>query len=296
MKKLAWLFLAFVLIFTLPAHADVVKPLHVVTSFSILADMTKQIGGDAAVVTSLVPPNADPHTYQPTPQDVRTLVSADIIVINGLGFEGWMERLIQAAGVSKKVVVASDGLKNRLILSLKGTPDPHAWQNLSNGRQYVNNIGAALQEALPQRAKYIYQRELAYSYRLSQMDQIIRADFATVPVSKKKIITDHDAFAYFGAAYGIDFMSPVGLSTEAEPSAANVARLINQIKMQGIKRIFLENMTNPKLIKQIAEDADIDVGGTLYSDSLSPPDGPAPTYVEMFQHNVSLLKAAMIRN
>ena len=296
MLKLAITTLFALLSFAWPAEAVVIKPLRVVTSFSILADMVKSVGGDAVTVLTLVGPDGDAHTYQPTPQDAKMLATADMIFVNGLGFEGWIQRLIQASGTKAPVITVTNGMQSRIMYSVKGVPDPHAWQNLSNGRIYIKNIAAALEEALPSQAQAIYARAISYDTRLDQMDRFIHAELETIPESKKKIITNHDAFTYFGAAYGVKFLSPVGISTEAEPSATNVAILINMIKAEGTKRIFIENMTNPKLLEQIAKDADVDIGGKLYSDALSPPDGKAATYIAMFQNNVSLLKGAMLMN
>lgn len=293
MRAFVSLFLVFFLASASPADAVAVKPLRVVASFSILGDIIKSVGGEAVTVFTLVGPEKDAHTYQPTPEDVKTLVTADIIFVNGLGFEGWMQRLIQASGARARVVTVTDGMESRVIRSVKGVPDPHLWQSLSNGRIYVRNIAAALEEASPSQARSIYARAISYDTRLNQLDQSVHRQFAAIPQSRKKIITSHDAFTYFGAAYGITFLSPVGISTEAEPSAADVARLINLIKTQNIKKIFIENTANPKLIQQIADDSGAEIGGKLYSDSLSEPNGKASSYVGMFQNNVSLMKAAM---
>ncbi len=271
-------------------------PLQVVTSFSILADMARNIGGKAVMVTSLVGPDMDTHTYQPTPDDAKILANADLIIINGLGFEGWMQRLIEASGTKAKIVVASDGLQSRTIKSLKGVPDPHLWQNIQNGRFYVRNIAEAMEQAMPAEAKRIHLRATVYDKNLESLDHYVRVQLEKVPAAQRQVITSHDAFTYFGASYGITFMSPVGVSTESEPSATDVARLIKQIKTSGIKKLFIENVGNKKLIKQIAEDADADIGGTLYADSLSGEYGPASTYVAMFRNNVAELKEAMLLN
>jgi len=275
------------------ANAVENQPLHVVASFSILGDMVKNIGGNMVVVSTLVGPDQDAHTYQPTPGDAKTLTTADIVFVNGLGFEGWMQRLIQASGTKAKIITLTDDMQSRIIYSLKNVPDPHAWQNPINGRIYARHIATALEEALPEQAQSIYSRAVAYDSKLEQLDQFIRSQIDMIPEAKRKIITSHDAFAYFGAAYGITFLSPVGISTEAEPSAVDVARLIDQIKHENIKRVFLENTANPKLIQQIAKDAGAAVGGKLYADSLSAPNGPASSYISMFQYNIMMMKSAM---
>ena len=291
MKKTIFAVLA-LLLFKAPAMAAN-HPLQVVASFSILGDIVKNIGGNAVAVTTLVGPDSDAHTYQPTPDNVKAVAHADLIFINGLGFEGWMPRLIQASGTHARVITVSDNLGSRVVTSPHGVPDPHAWQNPQNGRFYTSTIAAALEQAAPDQAKAIYQRALTYDAELNQIDQYIRAQFAGIPGAQRKIVTSHDAFGYFGYAYGIQIIAPVGLSTEAEPSAADVAKLEQQIKTQGIKIIFLENMANPALIKQIAKDTGVQIGGQLYTDSLSAPNGPAASYLAMFRANTALLKQAM---
>jgi zinc/manganese transport system substrate-binding protein len=282
---------AALLLTSFPAWAG---PLRVVTSFSILADMTKAIGGDAVIVTSLVGPNADAHAYQPTPEDAGALAKADLIIINGLGLEGWMARLTEASGTRANVIIATVGVHPRMLSAT--TPDPHAWQDLALGRVYVKNIAAALEQAAPGKAAAIKERAGAYDAQLADMDNFTHAQFADIPPMQRKIITSHNAFGYFAASYNVTFLAPIGISDDAEPSAADVAKLIEQIKSEGIKRIFIENMTNPRLIEQIGKDTGAKLGGTLYSDALSATDGPAPTYLAMFQNNVPLLRAAMLLN
>jgi zinc/manganese transport system substrate-binding protein len=278
-------------------HAEAANaPLRVVASFSILADIARNIGDDAVEVTSLVGADSDAHTFQPSPEDAKKLAKADLILINGLGFEGWMQRLIEASGSKAKVVTVSDGLQARAIVTPQGTVDPHAWQNLANGRLYAKNIATAFELARPSQASAIAARANDYDAELDQMDRSFRQQFAEIPRAQRKIITSHDAFGYFGAAYGVTFLAPVGVSTDAEPSASDIAALIQQIKAEGIKQIFIENMSNPQLIKQISKDAGVRLGGALYADALSAANGPAPTYVAMFNNNVRLLKSAMLLN
>jgi len=294
MKKF-YLILVFSLFVSLPALAAEGK-LRVVASFSILADMVKNIGGEDVDVASLVGPDGDAHAFQPSPSDIKALSKADLIVMNGLGFEGWMTRLIAASGTKGTVVVASEGVKPRLrVEDGKQTSDPHAWQDLANGRLYVKNIAAALTRALPQKAKSIQKRADDYEAQITRMDKDTRAKLEAFPRERRIIITSHDAFGYFGDAYGVTFLAPLGVNEEAEASAYEVARLIKQIKEIGIKMVFIENMTNPKLIEQIGKDANAVVGGTLYSDALSPPNGNAPSYLAMFGNNVSKFVDALSR-
>lgn len=294
MNRFTWFVLIALMVLSLPALAAD-KPVRVVASFSILADMAASIGGDDVSVTSLVAPNRDAHTYEPTPEDAKALAHADIVLINGLGFEGWIERLVQASGSKAKITIASQGVTTR-TMDATGAIDPHAWQDIANGRLYAKNIAMAFEQALPGEAVVIAARASRYDTELAKIDRHVRAQFADIPAAQRKIITSHDAFGYFGAAYGVTFLAPVGLNTEAEPSASDVVKLIGQIKSEGIKQLFLENMTNPKLIEQIGKDTGAEMGGTLYSDALSAADGPAPTYLDIFRNNVPKLRAAMLRN
>jgi len=281
------------LAFTAPARADASLP--VVASFSILGDMVQQIGGDAVTVKTLVGPDSDTHTYQPTPDDAKTIAEAKIVFVNGLDFEGWMGRLISSSGYTGSVVTASSGVKPRsMVDDGKKITDPHAWQNLSNAHIYVKNIEAALELALPAQADAIRARAEKYDAAITAKDQWVKKQFAAIPAGQRKIITSHDAFGYFGAAYGVKILAPQGYSTESEPSAADVAHLGDQMKSEGLKTVFLENMTNPRLIEQLGKDAGATVGGTLYSDALSGPNGSAPHYLDMFDNNVPKMKAAML--
>ena len=277
------------------------EPLRVVATFSILGDLVKQVGGDAVQVTTLVPPGGDAHSYQPTPGDAKTIVQARLVVVNGLNMEGWLDRLIKASGTKAPVAVASSGVKAATMEEETGgggklATDPHAWQDLANGRVYVHNIAEALASADPANAAGFRQRAESYDRELADLDGWVRRQISQVPAAKRKIITSHDAFGYFGRAYGIAFLAPVGLSTESEPTAAGLGRLSNQIRKEGIKALFIENMTDPRLIKTLARDTGAVVGGTVYSDSLSEDGGPADSYVKMFHHNVPAFVEAMQQN
>ncbi len=289
MKKLC-LTLAF-LIFATPALAD---PLPVVASFSILGDMVKQVGGPDVTVVTLVGSNNDTHVYEPTPADAKKLAAAQLLFVNGLGFEGWMPRLATAAAFKGKTIIASNGIKPRMMND--GIADPHAWQDLSNGSTYVQNIATALEQAMPDKAQDIAARAVAFEAQIKAEDEKVKQAFADIPVAQRKIITSHDAFGYFGVAYGVTFMAPEGLSTEAEPSAAQLAQLIDQMQRENIRTVFLENMASPRMAQQLAKESNALLGGELYSDALSKPNGAAPTYLSMFENNVPKLKAAMLEN
>ncbi|MDA8230413.1 MAG: metal ABC transporter substrate-binding protein [Magnetospirillum sp.] len=279
------------------ARADESRPLRVVATFTILADMVRQVGDGRVAVTALVGPNGDAHVYEPTPADVRAVAEADLLVVNGLGMEGWLDRLGRAAGYHGPVVVASRGIAPREMSEDGRTAvDPHAWQDLADGRRYVQNIAEGLEKADPAHRTVYADRAARYSAELKDLDAWVRAEIGQVPPDKREVITTHDAFGYFGAAYGVRFLAPEGISTDAEVTAGDFAHLIRQIRRTGVKALFVENMSDPRLVRELADEAGVPVGGTLYVDALSPPDGPAPTYVDMFRSNVTQLVAAMERN
>lgn len=290
--------LALLLAFTpLAAHAETTEKLPVVASFSILADFAREVGGDKVEVKALVGPDGDAHVYQPSPADAKALAGARLIVVNGLALEGWMSRLVEASGAKAPVVVASEGVAPREGEEdgKKGI-DPHAWQSVANAKIYVKNILAGLIAADPADADFFRARAETYEKALDETDRKVRAAIALIPPQSRKIITTHDAFGYFGAAYGFEFIAPQGLSTESEPSARDVARLIAQIKREHAPAVFLENISDPRLMKRIAQESGAKIGGELYSDSLSPPDGPAGTYIAMMEHNIVELKKALAPN
>lgn len=279
---------------TTPALA---APLNVVASFSILGDITSDIGGDKIKLTTLVGPDGDAHTFEPAPADARALHAADVIIMNGLHFEGWMEKLVKASGTKATLVVASTGVTpHDMDEDGETIPDPHAWQDLANGAIYVRNIEKALSAADPEDAATYKANATTLLARLARLDQWTRSEIASVPADKRKVITTHDAFGYFGAAYGVTFLAPAGLSTDAEPGAASLSGLIDQIKKDNIKALFIENMSDPRLMAMLSRETGAKLGGALYSDALSPASGPAPTYPAMFEENVPKLVAAMKLN
>ncbi len=266
--------------------------LSCMASFSILADFARRIGGDRVDVAALVAPGNDAHVYNPTPDDARRLGAARLIVVNGLGFEGWIERLLKASGAKAPVVVASAGVKP---LRGSGHIDPHAWQSIDNVKIYIANIRDGLLKADPDGAEIYRANAAAYIAGLDLLEKEIRAAVESIPREKRRIITTHDAFGYFGATYGFSFIAPKGVSTETEPSAADVAKIIRQIRAEKIPAVFLENVSDPRLMQRIAAETGAKLGGTLFSDSLSPAGGPAVTYVEMVRNNLRELGAALGR-
>ncbi|MFC3675405.1 metal ABC transporter substrate-binding protein [Ferrovibrio xuzhouensis] len=295
------------------ASPALAAPRQVVATFSVLGDMVKEIGGNDVHVITLVPPGGDAHVYQPKPGDAKNIARADLVVVNGLGMEGWIDRLISASGYKGRIATASTGVKpqtmsedddddhdSKAAAKDDGKPhivtDPHAWQNVANGAIYIRNIATALNAIDPAHAADYEARTTAYLAGLKDLDAWVKTQIATVPEAKRRIITSHDAFGYFGSAYGISFLAPLGISTDADPSAAHVGQLIKQMRAEHIKALFIENMTDPRLVQQLAREAHAAVGGTLYSDSLSKAGGPADTYVKMFRNNVPEMVAAMQKN
>jgi zinc/manganese transport system substrate-binding protein len=269
-----------------PAIAD--SKLKVVATFSILGDLVQEVGGDLVDVAVLVGPDTDAHTYQPRPSDARTLASAQVLVSNGLGLEGWIDRLAEAAGFKGRMIVTAAGVAQE--------SDPHCWQDVACTRRYVANIAEGLAAADPAHAADYRARAAAYDQRLAELDYWVRAEIARVPEDRRKVITAHDSFRYFARAYGVAFSAPRGYSTDSEPTARDVANLIRQVRAQNIKALFIENMSNPALVDEIARDSGATVGPRLYSDALSRPGGPAPTYEAMMRHNVTALVAGMMKN
>jgi zinc/manganese transport system substrate-binding protein len=271
-----------------PLHAE--DRLNVVASFSILGDLVKNVGGDKVDVATLVGPNGDVHVYTPAPSDAKKNADARLLVMNGLGLEGWLPRLVQSAGSKATIVTASNGIAP---LQLGSDADPHAWQSVANVRIYVANIRDALIAADPADAAVFRANAERYLGELNALDAEVRADIAKIPPERRKVISTHNAFGYFAAAYGVTFIAPVGVSTESEPSARDIATLIQQIKAAKIPAVFLENLGDDRLIRRIAAETGAKAGGTLYSDSLTDEKGPAPTYIALVRHNIKALTSAL---
>ena len=271
-----------------PARAA--ERINVVASFSILADMVRNVGGNNVDVTALVGPDGDAHVYAPTPADARKVADAKLVVINGLGFEGWMPRLLQASGSKALVAVATKGIMPR---KMGGHDDPHAWQSVANAKIYVVNIRDGLIAAAPDQAAIFKANADAYLAKLEALDREVHEAVAKVPEARRKVISTHGAFGYFADAYGVTFFSPLSVSTDSEPSARDIAAIIAQIKLAKIPAVFLENISDPRLIDRIAAETGARVGGTLYSDGLTAEKGDAPTYIDMVRHNIKALTSAL---
>ena len=270
------------------------KTLNVVASFSILGDITQQVGGDRVKVTTLVGPDGDPHTFEPSPKDSAALSKADVVVVNGLGLEGWLDRLVKASGFKGTLVVASTGVQTHTLVEDGQTvTDPHAWNSAANGALYAQNILNGLMKADPDEKEVLETAGKPYIAQLTQLDSWAKSRFSPIPQEKRKVLTSHDAFGYFGRAYGVTFIAPQGLSSESEASAAQVAAIINQIKADGVKTWFMENQLDPRLVKQIASATGAQPGGELYPEALSAKGGVADTYVDAFRHNVETIANSM---
>jgi zinc/manganese transport system substrate-binding protein len=287
MRQLWLIALAVALIGT-PLRAE--ARLNVVTSFSILADFVRNVGGDRVSVMTLVGPNGDVHVYAPTPGDAKKIADATLLVVNGLGLEGWLSRLVQSAGSKAAIVTASSGVAP---LKRGSDADPHAWQSVANAKIYVGNIRDALVAADPADAAAFRANAEHYLTQLDALDAEVRAAVEKIPPERRKVISTHSAFGYFAAAYGIEVIAPLGVSTETEPSARDIATLINQIKAEKIPAVFLENISDDRLIGRIAAETGAKAGGTLYSDSLTGEKGPAPTYIDLIRHNIKALTSAL---
>ena len=292
-----WLMLA---AFGLPGPSF--AAVDVVASFSILGDITQRVGGDRIKVLTLVGQNADAHVYQPTTTDAKTLARARLVVVNGLGFEGWIDRLIKSSGYRGSVVTASSGIRTLARGESgdahnhhdhAGHSDPHAWQDLSNAARYVDNIRNALIDIDPE-GKSTYQANAdQFRQEIAALDAEVRQNFKKIPKDRLKVVTTHDAFGYFGQAYGIAFIAPVGVNTDAEPSAADIGGIIKQIRREKIPAVFMESISDSRLLERIRQESGARIGGTLYSDALSKTDGPAATYLDMMRHNARTLVEAL---
>jgi zinc/manganese transport system substrate-binding protein len=313
---------AFSLSFPLASWAE--EPLPVVATFSILGDMVERIGGEHIALTTLVGPDGDAHVYQPTPKVARSVAEADVLFLNGLEFEGWLERLAEAASFGGAMVVATKGVVPIAFDDHDdhddhdehddhddhdehdehedhddhaghdhGAFDPHAWQSLENAVIYANNIAAGLAQADPENAGDYYANRAAFITEVETLRADIGAMMKSLPADKRTVVTPHDAFGYFAATYDLTFVAPQGMSTDSEVSAADVAALITQIREESISAVFIESITDNRMMQQIANETGATIGGTLYSDALSAQSGPASTYLDMMRHNATTLFDAL---
>jgi zinc/manganese transport system substrate-binding protein len=280
--------LAAALTAVIPLHAQ--EKINVVASFSILGDFAKNVGGERIDVTTLVGPDSDVHVYTPAPADAKKIADAKLVIINGLGLEGWLPRLVQSSGSKAAIVTATSGIAPR---KLGSDADPHAWQSVVNAKIYVANIRDALIAADQAGAPAYRANADAYLAKLDAVDREVREAVAQIPEARRKVISTHDAFGYFAVAYGIALIAPQGVSTESEPSARDIAAIITQIRTGKIPAVFLENISDPRLMRRISAETGARIGGTLVSDSLTAENGAAPTYIDMVRHNIKALTSAL---
>ena len=271
-----------------PARAQ--ERLNVVASFSILGDLVRNVGGERVAVTTLVGPDGDVHVYTPAPADAKKIADAKLVIINGLGLEGWLPRLVHSSGSGAAIVAATSGIAPR---KLGSDADPHAWQSVVNARIYVANIRDALGAADPANAGVYRANVDVYLAKLDGLDREVREAVAQIPQARRKVISTHNAFGYFADAYGVEFIAPLGVSTESEASARDIAGIITQVRSGKIPAVFLENISDPRLIRRISAETGARIGGTLYSDSLTGEKGDAPTYIDMVRHNIRALTSAL---
>ncbi|WP_048647148.1 zinc ABC transporter substrate-binding protein AztC [Nitratireductor soli] len=294
--------------FSLPARAEAEK-LSVVATFSIIGDFARVVGGDRIELRTLVGPNSDAHVYEPKPADAIALARADVVLVNGLLFEGFLQRLVEASGTSAAIATLTDGADivhdpdgghyhyvNGEAIFHAAPNDPHAWQSISNAKVYVENIASTFCAADAAGCSTYEANTAAYLDELTVLDTEIRQAVDVIPEDRRVAVVAHNAFRYFERDYGVTFLAPQGVSTESEASAADVASLIREIREKRAAAVFAENISDTRLVEQIASEAGLTLGGTLYSDALSPADGPAPTYVDLMRHNVTTLGAAIIGN
>jgi zinc/manganese transport system substrate-binding protein len=291
----------------MPVRAEQGGPLPVVASFSILADLVRQVGGDRVAVEALVGPDVDTHVYQPTPADARRVAQARVVFVNGWGFEGWMERLVRNAAYRGPVVTVTDGLPPLRVPAAghqhqhqhahdhdHGDIDPHAWQNVAHARHMVQRIAAALCEADAAGCASYRERAAAYGRELEALDAEIRAAWAGIAPAQRKVLTSHDAFGHYAQAYGVRFLAVQGVSADSEPSAAAVARLIRTVQREKVRAIFVERLGNPRVIERIARETGVrPAAEPLYADALSAPGGPASSYVALMRHNTRAMVQAI---
>ncbi len=283
-----WLFCLVIAATAWQARAE--DRLKVVASFSILGDFVKNVGGDRVEVTTLVGPDGDVHVYTPAPADAKKIADARLVIINGLGLEGWLPRLVQSSGSKAAIVTATDGI---VPLKSGSAADPHAWQSVANAKVYVTNIRDALVAADPADAAAFRANADGYLAKLDTLERDVRVAIAQIPAARRKVISTHGAFGYFAAAYGVDFIAPLGVSTDSEASARDIADIITQIRATKIPAVFVENISDPRLIQRISAETGAGIGGTLYSDSLTGEKGEAPTYIDMVRHNIKALDHAL---
>jgi len=268
------------------------KPI-VVATFSVLGDLVKIVAGDSVEVVTLVGPDGDAHTFEPTPKDGVSLAEADVIFENGVGFEAWLDKLYSSSKSKAKRVVVSEGLRLR---TLENEHDPHLWHDVKNAIHMVGVIRDKLAEADPPNADKYRANAAAYLDRLNTLDAWVVEKVGTLPKAKRKLVTSHDTFGYFADRYGFEVVGSglESVSTEAsDPSPAAFAKLVGEIKAAKVPAIFAENVHNPKLMERLAKEAGVKVAPPLFTDALGKPGSEGDTYEKMMRYNVSTIMDAL---
>ncbi len=291
MKKIIYLAFMLLCVSTLSAQ-DEKKPL-VVASASMIHDMLDAIGGAFVQTDVIVPIGSDPHLYEATPSDTRLLHRADMVLVNGLTFEGWLDELIDNSGSQAEVVRITRGVEAIESQDYRGSADPHAWMDVENAIIYARNIRDALSRLVPEEAESIAFNYEVYKGQLETLHDYVKGRVQSIPPERRVLITSHDAFSYYGQAYGLELYALTGVSTESKPQTSDIRRVNRIIEERGIPAIFIESTINPKLIEQIASDKSVSIGGKLYADSLGDPGGEADTYIKMIRHNTNVIVDAL---
>ncbi|MDD5367725.1 MAG: zinc ABC transporter substrate-binding protein [Anaerolineaceae bacterium] len=281
------------------APGKTVSGTQVLAVESFLADMAQNVAGDRLKVETLVPVGADPHVYEPSPQDAARLENSSVLIVNGAGYEAWLEKTLQNLGGKRLVIIASQGLKSRSAregeVSNNPGMDPHFWLDPTLALQYVENIRDGLVQADPSGADLYRKNAEAYIRQLKELDSWIQAQVQHIPVQRRLLVTNHESLGYFADRYGLKVTGTLipSISSEASPSAQQLAHLVDSIRRSGAPAIFLEVGTNPQLARQVAAETSVAVVTDLYTESITPLDGPAPTYLEMLRHDTSTIVKAL---
>jgi len=276
------------------------QPLRVLAVETFLADMAQNVAGDRLQVQALLPIGADPHGYEPTPADVVRVAECDLLIVNGAGFEGFIQQLLASAGGQHRVIEASAGLTSRSPRPGEATGDhpegdPHFWLDPNNAIHYVENIRDGLSQADPGGAAIYAWNAESYVAQLRTLDQWVVEQVRQVPPERRLLVTNHESFGYYADRYGFQVIGTIvpSVSSGASPSAQQLARLVERIKATGAPVIFLETGTNPQLAQQVARETGVAVVTGLHTHSVTAPGGPAPTYVEMIRYNTRAIVEAL---
>lgn len=284
----------FLFLFLLGVSLNAQDKIKIISSASMFTDMAKNIMTDDFEISTIVPVGGDPHKYNARPSDANKVSKADIVLVNGLTFEGWITELIENSGTKAKIVTLTEGITPISSLDYANSSDPHAWMDVSMSLTYIKNIKNALSEIKPEASDRINANYEKYSAQLKALDEEIKTKISSIPEAKRILITSHDAFQYYGARYGVRLEAIMGISTEAEAQTSDITRVSRVIKESKVPSVFVESTINPKMLKQIAKDNKVGIGGELFADSLDDPEKPAGTYVGMLRYNTNTIVDGLV--